>query len=286
LRNHDQASNLTSAASWQDFRGRAVLVTGGTKGIGLATGLAFGRRGAAVTLTHKWGSVDPEAVRAAFAAAGAEEPAIIDADVAQEDDVRAVMSAIKDHHDGLDTLVSNVAFAPLIHRFEDYTRRGLATAIDYSTWPIVSHTQAAKQIFGSYPRYVIGVSSQGMGSFAPRYDAVAMAKAALEVLCRYMHQRLRDQGTRVNLISTRYVATESLRATLGEDFEAFAEAHAPGLFTTAEEVAEAVVGLCSGLMDGLGGQTVVIDRGASVFDNIARLYAERDKAAGDVRGPA
>jgi len=283
--NHDQASNLTAAASWQDFRGRAVLVTGGTRGIGLATGLAFARRGAAVTLTHKWGSVEPDEVRARFAAAGAPEPAIFDADVAQIDDVHAVMSAIKERHDRLDTLVSNVAFAPLIHGFEGYTRRGLAAAIDYTTWPIVSHTQAAKQIFGSYPRYVVGVSSQGKDTFAPRYDAVAAAKAALEALCRYMHKRLRDHGTRVNLVSTRYVATESLRATLGEDFEAFAEARSPGLFTTAEEIAEAVVGLCCGLMDGLGGQTVILDRGASVFDNLARLYAERDEATGGRRSP-
>ena len=45
---------------WNDFAGRAVLVTGGTRGIGLATGLAFGELGAAVTLTHKWGSVDED----------------------------------------------------------------------------------------------------------------------------------------------------------------------------------------------------------------------------------
>ena len=49
---------------WNDFRGKAVLVTGGTRGIGLATGLAFGRRGADVTLTYKWGAEDEDAIRA------------------------------------------------------------------------------------------------------------------------------------------------------------------------------------------------------------------------------
>ena len=46
-----------------DYNGKAVLVTGGTMGIGLATGLAFGRNGAQVYLTHAWGSADEDEVR-------------------------------------------------------------------------------------------------------------------------------------------------------------------------------------------------------------------------------
>jgi len=37
----------------RDYDGKVVLITGGTKGIGLATGLAFGRLGAHVWLTHR-----------------------------------------------------------------------------------------------------------------------------------------------------------------------------------------------------------------------------------------
>jgi NAD(P)-dependent dehydrogenase (short-subunit alcohol dehydrogenase family) len=268
---------LSRSIAWNDYRGAAVLVTGGTKGIGLATGLAFGRRGAKVTLTQKWGSADAEAVRAAFATAGAPPPRIIDADVSQEQDTRAVLAGIREHHERLTAFVSNVALAPAVRSLDDYSRRGLTTAMEYSAWPLVSYTRAAKDIFGHYPRYVVGLSSQGASTFHVNYDIVAAAKAALEALARYLNHRLRDEGTRVNVVGTRFVSTDSLRATLGEDFEAFAERHSPGVFTTPEEVGEAVFGLCSGLMDGVGGQVVTVDRGANVFENFSRLYDERHR---------
>ena len=268
---------LSAAANWNDFKGRAVLVTGGTKGIGLATGLAFACRGADVTLTHKWGSADLGVINTAFADAGAAAPHIVDADASQEEDVRAVMSGIRERHGALHAFISNVAFAPGVHSFEEYSRRGIASAIDYSVWPIVSHTRAAKEIFGTYPRYVVAMSSEGADFYHVNYDIVAAAKAALEALCKYMNQRLRAHGTRVNVLRTRFTRTDSMRAVFGEEFEGFLDKHQPGVFTDANEVGDAAVGLCSGLMDAVGGQIVTVDHGANLFDNFSRLYAERDK---------
>ncbi|HEY0136691.1 MAG TPA: SDR family NAD(P)-dependent oxidoreductase, partial [Nannocystis sp.] len=68
-------------ANFNDFTGKAVLITGGTRGIGLACGLAFARHGARVILTHRWGSADEGELRAKFAELGAPEPMIVEADV-------------------------------------------------------------------------------------------------------------------------------------------------------------------------------------------------------------
>ena len=56
-------------------------------------------------------------------------------------------------------LVSNAAFGATVRGVDDYSKQALDTGIDYSAWPLVTHTLAARTIFGKAPRYVVGVSS-------------------------------------------------------------------------------------------------------------------------------
>ena len=260
------------------FRERVVLVTGGTMGVGLATALAFAERGASCWLTYRWGSADEEEVRARFAALGAPPPRLVLADASRDDDTDALLAEMRASHARVDVLVSNVSGAPVVNDLGDYSTRALFKSIDYSAWPLVAYTRRIKSAFGCYPRYVVGMSSTGVDSFSVGYDFVAASKSVLETLCRYLNYRLFDEDVRVNVIRSRSVRTASFDAHFGSQFGAFAgrftrEHH----FMQAEEVARTVVALCSGLMDGVSGQVLTVDRGTTFFDNLMRLYDERDE---------
>lgn len=270
-------SKNSSSLGINDWRGRVVLITGGTRGIGLATGLAFGKQGAHVILTHKWGSADEDKLREAFAAVGAPAPRIMEADAGSQDDTKALLGELKKHHDAVDVFISNVAFAQVVKTMEDYQKRSLLRSIDYSVWPMVDYTQQIKAIFGKFPRYVLGLSSQGPDKYTANYDFVASSKAVMETLCRYLAFRLVSEDVRVNVVRAALVRTESLAATMGDECVPFIERFDPTMFVTVEEVAGVISALCSGLMDAVTGQVISVDHGAPFYDNIMRLYGERDR---------
>ncbi len=250
-----------------DFRNSAVLVTGGTRGIGKAIGKEFSRAGATVVLTHRWGSVSEEELTAEFAREHLAAPRVVESDVSDPEATRELMEAIGRLQTPLRAIVSNVAFAKTVQSIGDLKRGSLELSLRYSTWPIFELPEAARETLGYYPRYLVAVSSDGGAVCHPGYDMAGVAKAALETLCRYLALRLRPEGVRVNALRPGLVDTASARATFDDTAVTMRPAQRD-IAIQPERVARACVALCSGLMDSVTGQVITVDEGASLVSSL------------------
>jgi NAD(P)-dependent dehydrogenase (short-subunit alcohol dehydrogenase family) len=261
-----------------DYKNKAVVITGGTKGIGLATGLAFGRHGAHVYLTHAWASADEDEVRQKFADVGARPPAIVEADASREGDTESLLELVAKDHDGVEMFLSNVCVVQITRGFDDLSQRALNKSLEYSAWPMVAYLQQIKKRFGKYPRYTVGTSSDGPDHYYQGYELVALSKAVMEVFAQYLVRHLAPEGALINILRTRNVITESALAVHGQEYPDFmrkygGESH----FITCEQVADTILALCSGLLDAMNGQIVNVDKGGPFSDNLMRMYRQREQ---------
>jgi NAD(P)-dependent dehydrogenase (short-subunit alcohol dehydrogenase family) len=264
--------------AFPDFSGKVILITGGTRGIGLETGLSFAKRGALCILTYSWGDHDEEAIYRRFAELDAPKPLLIQADVIKNDDTKALLEQIKQKADKIDVFISNVAVASSVKTFEDLSLKGLKQAISYSTWPIVGYTKEIFKTFGTYPKYIIGMSSTGPDHYSMGYDYVAASKSLMELFVKYLNYHLRGHDVCINVVRSRAVKTKSLEDTFGQDLAEFVEKFMPDNFwIQPEEVSEAIVGLCSGYCDSISGETIMVDKGTTFFDNLMEIYNRSQK---------
>jgi NAD(P)-dependent dehydrogenase (short-subunit alcohol dehydrogenase family) len=256
---------------------RVVLITGGTRGIGLATAEVFASHGAQTVLTYKWGSADLDQVRGRITNAGGPEPLIVQADIALEEDTIALLAQVKAQFGRIDVFVSNASAALVVNSMEDYSARGFLKSMQHAAWPTFGYLQSIKEIIGAYPRYVLVMSSDGPDRFTPGYDFVGAAKAATETLVRYLSYRLRDDGVRINVIRSRAVKSESFDETFGSEFFEFLQTFVPESWTvTPDDVGSAAFALCSGMCDGVSGQVITVDRGNTFADGISFIYERRE----------
>ena len=257
-----------------DLRGKIALITGGTKGIGLASALELGKAGVKCYLTHKWGSADEDELTQKFIDIGAQPPSFIQADVSVEDDTNTALEIIAADGNIIDIFISNVGFALKVNELEDYKKRSLYKTLDYSSWPLIDYTVKMKKKFGKYPSRILAISSDGPDHYYKGYDFVAASKALLEFFSKYLAARLLPEGCKVNTIRFGTVKTESFSAIFGEDFFEYMKNNGltEDMFLTPEDCGKTVFAFCSGYLDAINGQIISADFGYPFKDNSMMKY--------------
>jgi NAD(P)-dependent dehydrogenase (short-subunit alcohol dehydrogenase family) len=259
------------------YDGKVVLITGGTRGLGLATARVFAAQGAQLVLTHAFGSADEEALTRELVELGGPAPLIVQADATRSDDTTELLATVHERFGTVHAFISNASVALVVNSLDDYSERGFLKSMRGSAWPTFDYLTAIHGACGAYPKYVVVMSSDGPDRFTPGYDFVAAGKAVTETMVKYAAYRLRDEGVRINALRSRAIKTDSFDGTFGNEFHGFLREFVPeAWFMTAPEVGRAAFALCSGLFDGVSGQTIMVDRGSTFFDGISYIYERRE----------
>jgi NAD(P)-dependent dehydrogenase (short-subunit alcohol dehydrogenase family) len=194
----------------------AILVTGGTKGIGLAIARRFAKPGVQVFLNYRADAAAADAAKAKIEALGA-HCSVIAADVGTPEGARGLLEAVSARTDRLDQLVHcavKVLPGPLL----DLDPVAFTEAITLNGTALVYLVQAARPLLrpGST---VFFLSSRGSRTPLPNYAAVGAAKSLAESLVRYLALELAPLGVRANCVAPGAVDTEALRQVYGERTE-------------------------------------------------------------------
>ncbi len=247
-----------------DLTGQVALVTGGTRGLGLATALALGRHGARVWVTHRWGSADEQELAATFTDAGAAAPVVVEADIADPEQTRALFETLAAREQGLDLLVANACVAAVGGSLEAIRTRDLTRCLDATAWSLPRYVQQCRERLGRAPRRIVVMSSDGVGTHHPGYDYVALAKAALEAMATAPSL---SADSHVFVLRTRQAETGGFTDIFGDEILATLQRYARFAVSPAE-VGAAVLACASGYLDGASGQPLQVDHGAGRLDNV------------------
>lgn len=264
-----------------DLSGRVALVTGGTSGIGLATAAKMASAGARVVICGR----NPERGRAAASELEAHgEVTYLQADVSDDEQVRALVGAVVHEHGRLDIAVNNAGNVETLDASAtssvdvslshfDATFRTLMT----SAWLCMRHEIPAMlsgepATEGASRGAIVNVSSMDAALLAAGTGSYSAAKLGLEALTVSTAKEFAAKGIRLNAVRPGAILTPMLERNLrGETpeeragrvaaYEALISMRRLG---SPHEVASVITWLCSDEASYVTGQVLNVDGAISL----------------------
>jgi enoyl-[acyl-carrier protein] reductase III len=246
------------------LRGRRALVTGSSRGIGRAIALSLADFKVDVAINFFRNRTAAEDVASEIEARGV-RALLIKANVANEEHVARMFEEIRTAWGGLEIVVSNAA-SGVIKPASELTLHHMHWTMEINAMALLPLVQCFITMPSAGEKNVIAVSSLGAVRAIPNYTAVGASKAALESMVRHLAAELAPVGVRVNAVSAGTVDTDALKHFPNREQLLDESRHRTpaGRLITPQDVANAVVFLCTEFASMIHGQTLVVDGGYSI----------------------
>jgi 3-oxoacyl-[acyl-carrier protein] reductase len=252
------------------IEGRAVVVTGATRGIGKGIAAVFARSGARVLITGR----DEQAAKASVAdlsADGAEVSYLL-ADVARRDGCERMAQAAADRLGGIDVLCANAGVFPEA-RLADMTEADIDEVIGINLKGSILSVQACLPALAASGRGRVILTSSITGPITgfPGWCHYGASKAGQLGFMRTAAIELAASGITINAVMPGNIITEGL-ADLGDEYMAQMTASVPlRRLGTVDDIGYTALFLASDEAGYITGQTIVVDGGQVLPESLAAL---------------
>lgn len=243
-----------------DLTGKTAIVTGGSQGLGFATVLRLHQAGARVIVNYFPDSEGIQAARAAEAVAALGERALaFGADVRKESDCRALVEQAVERFGRLDIVVNNAGI------LRDRTMKKMTlddwqAVIDTNLTGVFLMSKSAAESMADGGRIVNLASISGVLGFFGQSNYAA-AKAGVIGLTKVISRELARRRITVNAVAPGVVLTEMGKSIPETARDQMLGQIPLGRFGEPQEIADAILFLCSDMAAYMTGQTLHVNGG-------------------------
>ncbi len=242
------------------LEGKRCLVTGGTRGLGLAIARAFTRHGAKVAITHRRDRADAEAAVAALTALGG-EPLVFQGSVADGAHVKATVAAVTAAWGGVDVLVNNAGITQILPlaliEEEDWDQ-----VMDVNAKGAFLYARAVlKGMIRARAGHILNIGTFASERVIEAPIHYAAAKAALRGLTDALAREVGRYGIQVNLLAPGLLDVGLAQMLPKHRVGEYVRQAALGRVGRADEIAELAAFLVSDENRFMAGAKIVADGG-------------------------